>query len=105
VTYEEAVRRVALAGREIGGGPASAVEELLPGLVDRLVCEEVACRDALQRRAPSVPPLDLDEQCELAGRVAYGVAVGLVMAEHPATMAQLGGLAEQYEILRALGWR
>ncbi len=62
-------------------------------------------RDALQHQAAGRPRIDLDEQRELAARIAYGVVVGLVMAEHPATMAQLGGLAEQDEVLQALGWR
>ena len=77
MTFEQAWQRVALAGRELGSGPALAGARLVGD-------EPVAWLTGRQ-----VPQLN-------AGCIRLGVAVGLVMAEDPAALAALQEINEEW---------
>lgn len=71
---ERAWQKIALAGREMGSGPAVVVPRIVPNY-----------EAAKQWLTAGLPGLD-----EVAiGRILLGVAVGLVAAEDPAAMQAL----------------
>ena len=78
MTFEEAWQRVALAGRELGSGPAAAARRLLD--VDDV-------RTWLTGRGVSDPRADT---------LALGVAVGLVMAEQPDALRVLDEIKREW---------
>lgn len=82
MSIEDAVQRVGLAGRELGGGPGAAVDRILsPGA--RQFCDRLPSSSS---RFPGA----------IANSIAYGVAVGLVCAEEPATMKVLEEIEEEW---------
>ena len=77
--FREAWDRVALAGRELGSGPAAAVARLLPN--HALLIEQF-----------DVWGMNADR----GGGMLLGIAVGLVMAEDPTAMQTLEDIGQEW---------
>lgn len=99
MTETDARYRVALAGRELGSGPHLAVERLVPGVADRVFDEAKRRWEAHHDKTKAQFPWDeRKEQMERlrAGSYAYGLAVGLVMAEQPEALATLDAIEREW---------
>jgi len=81
--FADAQSRVALAGRELGSGPAVAI----PRVVGQ---DYESAKDWLMR------VLQFDDVEIRAEQVLWGVAIGLVMAEYPEAMDALRDISEEW---------
>lgn len=94
MTQREARQRLALAGRELGGGPAQAILRITP--------DSATTEYERIRRGWEILPVCMREEFDegkakmLAGRFAYGVAVGLLMAEQPDALATLDEISREW---------
>ena len=95
MTFDEARRRIGLAGHELGGGPSEAVERIVPGLWERLLQEARYNDSRLPEDLRTQYPFDEDKARDRAKSIAYGVAVGLVMGETSEAMAELDKITEE----------
>ena len=76
MTFEDAIRRLALAGRELGSGIAVAAERLAP---DAAALREFGFRD---------------ERAHLG--IQIGISLARVESERPETMAELAAIEREW---------
>lgn len=103
MTFEGAQQRIALAGRELGSGPAAAVDRLVPEVAETYFEQS---RRSWERHHPSVKeqfPFNEQHVRERGELIAYGVAVGLVMAEEPMTLEILNDINREWRDRTAEG--
>lgn len=76
MTLREAVQRVGLAGRELGSGPAAALDFIFPNMPDQLV--------------------EFGIHADKATPIALGILYGLTMAEDSEVMQRLDDIESEW---------
>jgi hypothetical protein len=79
ISFELAWQNVALAGRELGSGPAAAVNRIVPNL------DEIGAWLSAHNITD-----------ERAGGIMLGIAVGMVMAEEPNAIETLTKIQKEW---------
>jgi hypothetical protein len=105
MTPEQAISRIALAGRELGSGPFAAVDRIVPGMADKAFEQAKRRSEKMHERmiARGHEPIPFNEfeAQQKARAYAYGVAVGLVIAEDRKAMQVLDDIEQEWRELHA----